>query len=212
MKNFQKANGGFTHITDDNLLILAETVLNAMETNDYFTEPEPELSEIEQRLSDYSEKLAIARRKGSPHDTAEKNASRIPLEEGLAELAFYVNKIAKGNLPILLSSGFEISRYRKNLMPPKRVHNLRVVDGFNSGQIRLSFERQRGVRLYEYRLSDKKDEAGDVIWNDTIGSTTSSRNNLIEGLSPGIYYYISVRAINSKGAGDWSEPISWLVR
>lgn len=212
MKNFQKANSGFTRLTDENLLILTETVLNALGTNDYFPEPEPELSEIETLLADYNAKLAAARRRGSPQDTAEKNESRVLLEDRLAELAFYVNKVAKGNLPVLLSSGFEISKYRKNLIPPAKTRNMRVSDGFNSGQIKLNFESQRGIRLYELRISSEKDEEGQIIWQKKIISLTSSRNNLIESLLPGQYYYFSVRAVNSRGIGDWSDPISWLVR
>lgn len=212
MKRFQKVNSGFTRISDENLLILAETVLTAIGENAYFPEPEPALEEVETALEDFTDKLAQARRRGSPLDTAEKNASREILERVLSELAFYVNKIAQGQLPILLSSGFEVSKFRRSIMPPERVRNLRAEDGHNSGQMHLSFDAQPGIRMYEYRYAVEKDDNGELIWNTKVTRTTSSRRNLVGNLDPGKTYHLSARAINSRGVGDWSESISWIAR
>lgn len=193
MKKYQKVNGGFTKLSDENLLILAETVMGAISSNPYFPNPEPSLDEVEPVLEDFREKLATARRRGSPYETAEKNAAREIMERKLSELAFYVNKTAQGNLPVLLSSGFEVSKFRRSVLPPEKIWNLRVTDGSNSGQMVLNFDPQIGTRLYEFRFTDEKDEHGELLWNKKTVRTSSSRNNLIQNLVPGRIYFLSAR-------------------
>jgi len=84
MRRFKKANGGFKNENDENLMALAQTVLTAMDGNVNFPDPTPEMAELEAHLEDFSEKLAISNRRGSPYDTAMKNESREELEKVLA--------------------------------------------------------------------------------------------------------------------------------
>lgn len=212
MKKFQKANRGFSKITDESLQILSSTVLQAMTDNEYFVDPSPTLEVLEEYSDAYIEKLSIARRRGSPYDTAVKNELRKELEKVLSELAFYVNKIADGNIAVLLSSGFELSKYRSSMLSPKKIEFVKLEDGRNEGQLVLNFERQRGARLYEYRVADEKDEIGEIQWTEKVYVTTTSQKNLIQPVVPGKTYYLSVRAINARGTGDWSEPRSWMAR
>lgn len=212
MKKYQKANLGFQRITDENLLTLADTVIRAMTDNESFIDPNPSLEDVESTKEDFTEKLANARRKGSPYDTAIKNEVREKLEKILSQLAFYVNTTADGNIAVLLSSGFHISRYRSTILSPRKIEIVRLTDGRNSGQMVLSFERMERTRLYEYRVSDKKDEEGEIVWGEQIYITTTSQNNIIQPVTPGKLYYVSIRSINSRGAGDWSEPRSWMAR
>uniref|UniRef100_UPI003F60434F fibronectin type III domain-containing protein n=1 Tax=Sphingobacterium sp. LRF_L2 TaxID=3369421 RepID=UPI003F60434F len=60
---------------------------------------------------------------------------------------------------------------------------------------------------YRYRLAD----TGDAGWSDRL-STTSSRGNIIAPLLVGQTYEVQVRALNTKGVGDWSQTASILVR
>ncbi len=123
-----------------------------------------------------------------------------------------MNTTADGNIAILLSSGFEVSKYRSAVLSPKIIEVVRLTDGRNSGQMVLSFERLERTRLYEYRVSDEKDEEGEIVWREQIFVTTTSQNNIIQPVTPGTIYYVSIRAINSRGTGDWSEPRSWMAR
>ena len=212
MKRTPKAKSGFKRLNDDRLIVLAETVFNAMTDNEHFPDPQLDLEEFENILNDFSEKLTASRKRGSPQDTAMKNESRKELEKALADLAFYVNKVADGRLSILLSSGFEISQQVTRLNPPELVRNLVLKDGFLKEQMLLSFDAQSGVRLYEYRITQERDEEGNLIWGSRVHITTSSKNNLIEPVEAGTIYYVSARAINTRGKGDWSEPVSWMAR
>jgi hypothetical protein len=211
MKRIPIALSGFKRFSDEHFSTLASTIYNAMESNPHFDTPAPELADVKTVIDAYDEKLAMARRKGSPYDTAVKNEVRLELEKILAELAFYVNKEAEGNLPILLSSGFQISGDPRTQHIPIRVEGVKLSDGRQSGQLVLRFEIQENIRLYEYCYAFERDEEREHIWSE-IFKTSSSNGNLIATAIPGMYYYVRVRAINTQGVGEWSEPVSMMAR
>src|SRR5699024_406040 len=212
MRTKQKVNLGFTRFSDERLVVIGQTIIAAMDDNANFSEPTPALDEFEEVLNEFAHKLAEARKRGSPYDTAAKNEARKVLEDNLTELAFYVNKVAKGNLATMLSSGFPVSKYRNSLLSPDIVRNLIVTDGRHKGEMVLSFDKLPSVLFYECRDTSEKDEQGEVDWGEELIITTTSRNNLIKPVIPGETYYLSVRATNSKGTGDWSDTISWMAR
>lgn len=212
MKTKQKVNLGFSQFSDENVLVLAETALAAMTGNASFDDPTPSLTDFEEVINAYTVKLTNARKRGSPHDTALKNEARKELEDNLAQLAFYVNKVAKGNLATMLSSGLPVSKYRSSTLSPEIVRRLIVTDGRHKGEMVLSFDKLQSILYYEYRYSSEKDEEGEVKWGDEVIVTTSSRNNLIKPVIPGQTYYLSVRAVNPRGTGDWSDTIEWMAR
>lgn len=211
MKTKQRVNTGFSRYSDEDIAVLAETIVAAMTGNENFVEPTPSLQVIEDLTESFSEKLIEARQRRSPIETAIKNKARVQLEKNLTVLATYVNKVANYDLAILLGSGFPLSRYKARVLPPEQVRNLKVKDGVKNRQMILEFDKIPRARMYEYRYSKEKDEAGEIIWLP-IQFTSSSRNNLIEDVTPGAKYYFSVRAINTRGVGDWSEPVSWYAR
>lgn len=124
MRRFLRAKSGFVRMPDEKLLVLAQTVFTSVKDNSFFINPTPSLIDLEEMVSDFEMKLARARYIRSPLDTAIKNEARRKLNNVLKDLAFYVNKKAKGSLIILLSSGFEISHYRKRTDPPEKVVGL----------------------------------------------------------------------------------------
>ena len=211
MKRNPKALSGFKKLNDERFSSLASTVYNAMQSNIHFTTPVPDLTDVKLAIDHFEDKLALSNRKGSPYDTALKNEVRGELELILAELVFYVNKVAEGNLPMLLSSGFTVSSYPRTYYVPPIVQNVRLRDGRQSGQVLLKFEMQENIRLYEYCYSSEKDADYEHIWSE-IYKTSSSTGNLISGANPGSFYFARVRAINTKGIGEWSEPVSMMAR
>lgn len=211
MNRKPKALSGFKNIKDDEFSTLAKTVLEAMMDNVFFDEPTPELKVLDDAIKDYVEKLAMARRKGNPFDTAIKNESKEKLVVIMTELAFYVNRVSDGNLPVLLSSGFQVSSHFKTIFEPAVVEGVKLMDGRQSGQIRLDFANQSNVRIYEYRYAPDKEGNDDFDWS-IVYKTTSSRGNVLSPLTPGHRYYVQVRAVNTKGVGEWSEPVSMMAR
>src|SRR5690606_23485887 len=101
MKRFALNN--FKSLTDDTLITATTTILITMPLSGKFTMPEPPLTDIETSRDTFVEKLSLTRRKGSPLDTAVKNAARTELEDLLRRLSQYVNNVANGDLITLLS-------------------------------------------------------------------------------------------------------------
>lgn len=209
MATKMKALIGFGQMKEDELLIAATTIVAAMTGNSNFPTPTPELTEVKILLDDFSSKLAISRKRGSPEDTARKDESIPPLVSVLQKLGYYVNSVADGHLSTLLSSGFPTNAVASARNVPSLVDNVRLSDGKQSGQMRLDFAKQAKVLLYEYCY--RKVESPELEWSDRL-TTTSSRLNIIAPLEVGQYYEVRVRAVNTKGAGDWSQIARLLVR
>lgn len=204
-----KALIGFGKMKDDELLTIATTIIGAMTGNAHFTTPMPALTDVQEALDDFSVKLAAARKRGSPEDTALKDESRVPLIGALQKLGYYVNGVAAGQLSVLLSSGFPTNSPAVGNLVPLRVDAVRLSDSRQTGQMRLDFAKQNKVLLYEYMY--RAQTVPESEWSERF-TTSSSRGNIIAPLEEGVRYEVRVRAVNSQGTGDWSQVAVWLVR
>ncbi|MFC6103518.1 fibronectin type III domain-containing protein [Olivibacter domesticus] len=182
-----------------------------MTGNANFPDPTPALEDVQAAIEDYQEKLAKASQKGSPLDISLKNERKLILANVLKKLAFYVNSIAEGNMPMLLSSGFSLFAQPISGLVPSIPTRLRMSDGPLSGQIRFDFDKVGSNAIYEYCYAFQKDANGELLWSDRM-STTSSVKNMLQAVQPSITYYLRVRAINSNGVGDWCDPVSLIAR
>ncbi len=203
----------YDRLRDADLGYLASTVLQAMGQNSaVFANPVPPLTDLEQVLADYNEKMDLANKKGSPEDAQAKNAARDVLVDTLRRLAFYVNTVAKGVLHQLLSSGFRLRDLPSALTVPGIPQRVRMVDGDVSGELALLFDAVHKASHYEYELGTM---AGDIIvWekSGTVRSGRKRRHNIISPLIRAMTYYVRVRACNAHGKGDWSTPVSQVAR
>ncbi|WP_282638716.1 fibronectin type III domain-containing protein [Sphingobacterium thalpophilum] len=209
MATKMKALIGFGKMKDDELVISCNTIIGAMTGNAKYPAPTPELTDIQILLDDFTAKLAVARKRGSPEDTALKDESRSPLIVAMQQLGYYVNSVDQGHLSTLLSSGFPTNSTSFGNQVPLKVDNVRLSDGRQSGQVRLDFAPQKIATIYEYRYRIRTDSPTE--WGDRF-TTTSSRGNIIAPLEVGKFYEVQVRAINTQGVGDWSNAASILVR
>ncbi|WP_081643165.1 fibronectin type III domain-containing protein [Sphingobacterium paucimobilis] len=203
-----RALNGFKSMKDDELVITVQTILRAMDSNTHFTTPSPALADVQTELDDFLTKLAAVRKRGAPEDTALKNESRIILVDTMAKLSYYVNLTANGILSVLLSSGFPTNPSPTTTQPPVKIQGVKLLDTNQSGQVRLQFQMQKKIRIYEYRYAKSTDPEN---WSDR-NSTTDSRITVIAPLEPGIRYLFQVRAVNQHGAGDWSDSATIIVR
>jgi hypothetical protein len=162
-------------------------------------------------VDDFTAKLSVCRRKGSPQDTAVKNDSRKLLCTALTRLAFHVTHKADGVLAVLLSSGFLISNHPKAGNIPEIVRGIFLRDGRQSGQLRLDFSKQKNVLLYEYRYGYEFDADNQLIWSENL-VTTSTQSNIIAPVVPLQRYMVQVRAVNAHGKSEWGDAIAHVVR
>lgn len=206
-----QARGGFKQIPDDELLVQAETVLAAMDSNVNFATPTPDLTTVGAAKDDFSAKLAIARKRSGPEETELKNQSRQALADLLKQLAFYVSTTANGNLAFILSSGFQATAYPRRGRVPERPVAVRLNDGRLPGQLVFTLPKVPGALFYEFRYGTRDEVTNEQLWGEPV-LTTSSRDNLIAELEEGVRYYVQVRAVNGYGRTEWSDPVSMRVR
>ncbi|NGM61981.1 fibronectin type III domain-containing protein [Sphingobacterium sp. SGG-5] len=211
MKRQVKIN--YEKYRDADLGYLASTVHQALSENaEFFTEPNPPLTELEAAIADYDEKMQFTNGKGSPYNSESKNASKRALVDVLRRLAFYVNTTCNGVVHQLLSSGFRLKDLRKDLTVPTTPTRVRLVDGELSGQLALLFDSVPKASEYEYQLGTII--SGEIVWGDIASFRNGRvrRNNIIRNLTPAVTYYARVRARNPEGLSDWSEPVSQIAR
>lgn len=200
---------GFSKLKDSELVMRANTIISSLTDNEGFTTPNPALEVIQSALDDFQNRLNIMPT-GNRADTVMKNQSRSVLLNLLKRLGHYVNEVADDFVE-LFSSGFPVSSFpnRINAEIPPIPKGLMLGDGVHSGKIRLDFNPVKEARLYLYRYGTSID--GTVEWEAPF-PTTTSRNNIIDTLSPGIEYLVQVKSVNSAGASDWSNSVSLIAR
>lgn len=87
----------------------------------------------------------------------------------------------------------------------------RLTDGDNSGTMKWTVDAVPDTWEYEYCLGTRESEGLPIVWAEPQ-RVTQSQSNPLEGLTPGVTYYLRVRARNGKGNSDWCEPFSRMAR
>lgn len=205
-----QARGGFTKTPDEELLVHANTILEAMDGNPYYPSPMPALADVSIARDEYAIKLSIARKGSGPEATSAKNDAKRRLGDLLKRLAFYVSITADGNLTALLSSGFRPTAYPQHGHVPDRPVGLRLIRGRQSGQLIFSLQKVHGTLYYEYRYGVKAADAIEPEWGEPL-VTTSTMGNIIAPATELLRYYVQARACNGHGKSAWSEPVSCIA-
>lgn len=156
---------GFHQMGDDELAIEAGAIKEAMTGNADFAQPSPPLSDVEADLDDYRLKLEIARRKGSPYDTTLKNQAKDKLAETMKQLGSYVNFVAKGDLALIQSAGFQPSSYGIQGVPSDP-EGLKVINGELMGELIVRFNAVKTASLYQYRYAAVPESGQEPEWSN----------------------------------------------
>lgn len=183
----------YKNLKEHELVTQAGKVLQFMTGNAQFPTPSPDLVVFEAAYTDYKTKLEKANNGGSRLDFREKEEAKTVLLDLLRELATHVNLTAKGVGSMLESSGFRMTNPDRNIGIPGIPQRGRLMDGDNSGTMKWAVE------------------DAPIEWGD-IQKATQSYGTLITGLTPGVTYYLRVRAHNHRGDSDWCDPFSRMAR
>ena len=200
----------FSWMRDDALANKAGIILLAMSANTLFPAPSPSLTHVEAALDDFRTKLETAGRKGSQLDTTLKDQSRGRLIPLLQKLGRYVREVSEGDRAVIQSSGFTCSSDRRPGDIPEIPLHVMLRNGQLSGELKLSFSKVEGARLYEYRYAKMPATGTEPVWSDRF-TTSNSRGTVISGLTRVTEYLVQVRALNNHGASDWSQPVAHVV-
>ena len=186
------------------LIGLTKTVLQAMTGNATFPTPEPPLATVAAALADLetAEIAAQARTRGA---ATVRNDKRAILVQALQELRAYVQRIANATpetaAAIIQSAGVSL---KKPTVPTPRVFGARA--GTVSGSVKLVASSAARRASYEWEYSAD----GGKTW--VVTPVTLQAKTSIAGLTPGASVTFRYRGVTKTGEGDWSQPISFIVR
>lgn len=200
---------GFSKIKECDLIIRVETILNVLTDNERFPSVSTHLARIQTALEIYKDYVTISST-GNRSNTVAKKEARISLQNLLKKLAYHINNSVTDVLD-LFHTGFPVSSYpfRPHPEVPHTPNGIKLRDGDHSGTIRMDFIPVKESRSYLYRHGTFVN--GKLEWSNVL-PTTSSRNNIIKNLSRGTEYHVQVKAINSAGDSDWSNPVTLIAR
>ncbi|MEI7731146.1 MAG: fibronectin type III domain-containing protein [Verrucomicrobiota bacterium] len=199
---------GFTNAPDHSLEETGGRVLAQLFDIPAYANPPVTKVALQAAVTDFTNAIA-AQPDGGKAATADKNNKRAILVTLLRKLAGHVQEHCGDDLALLLSSGFEAVSGHSPSTPLPKPADVRVENG-NSGQLKIRVKAIANARCYEVRYAVIA--AGGTLGPWQMGGLfTSSRDILLDGLTPGTNYSIQVRAVGgSTRKSDWSDPISHM--
>ncbi|ERJ57703.1 fibronectin type III domain-containing protein [Sphingobacterium paucimobilis] len=207
-----KVKTDYTGVKDSELAILAGKIAGFMEGNTNFsTDIKPSAAELLAAAEDYRIKHEIAINGGSSHEKELKKEAKSKLLNMLTHLAHMVNIEAQGNTVALSSTGLVFNKQPTAQQEPGITDRIILKDGRLTGQMRVDFDRIYNAYEYEIQVGEMDSSSERIIWGE-MHLTASSMNTIIAPLVPGTRYYVRVRGRNKIGTGDWSDPVSMMVR
>jgi hypothetical protein len=173
---------GFGDYPDAKLLGKANQIIKAMTGNPNFPDSTPFLTPV-QTATDEFKAAMIAAMDGGKTKNAIKKMKRKVLAAALKDLALYVQLNSKGDLAILLTSGYDARRKNTPVEAPGAPINFYVKNGESTGVMILSVKRHKNAWSYvfDYALVP---ESGDPYWT----SVPSGRTLILRNLTPGKQY------------------------
>lgn len=199
-----KVSTNFGRLSDTELDIFAQGVIDALTGNTTYPTPPVTLANLQAAVDDYTAKMAAAQT-GTQADTAAKNHSREVLEGLLRKVAAYVQMMCNEDPALLLSSGFQMQSTNRSSTPLEKPKGLSIKNGV-AGQLVARVDAVKNANMYEGRI---KPANGD--WLPSIFGGDSRRIAFL-GLTAGTTYTIEVRALGgSTGQSDWSDPSSHMA-
>jgi len=208
---------GFAQVLDSEVDEFTSGVIDALTGNPAFPNPPVPLKaapggsgqasvDLTSLQLAFENAISAALHGGTPL-TAAKNAAREALLDALHKEAMYVQSIARHDLAMMLSSGFEAASTNRAQRPlPKPV--IQGIVNETSGQMLLRGQSLLNARSYQAQLM----AAGSgTTWTDA-GDFTGARRMVLSPVTPGTTYSVRYRAVGgSTGHSDWSDPVSHMA-
>ena len=206
----------FNRIKDAELLLKANTIIATMTDNPNFPEPWPVQVPSLQVLRD-----AVAAFQTAVQDALTRDTTKILLRDKaweylihqLLDLVPFVEMIAKGDVNILMSSGFDLCKERTHTGSTRT--SLEAPAGFTvkrselEGELVAHVAKLQGAGSYELQIAEG-DPTNEENWHQYAIFTNGSKM-VITGLTPGHRVSVRVRGINAAGPGAWSDTVTLIV-
>jgi hypothetical protein len=157
-------------------------------------------------LNDSFTAACVAAASGGTQLTADKNQKRALLEDAMHTLAMYVQGIARYDLAMMLSSGFEACSTNHASVPLTKPSIVAIVNE-TSGQLLVRGQSVLNARSYQAQMSAD----GGKTWQE-MGDYTGARRIVLAPVTPGTVYTVRIRAVGGSTIhSDWSDPSSHIA-
>jgi hypothetical protein len=201
----QKAVIDYHKLSDANLKVKSQNVVNSLTDNPSFPLTTPTIAQFTEFQTAYASALEKTLT-GDRLLIELKNQARKILLEAMKQLATSVNLIANGDKALIISSGFDLT----SLAEPVHdidVSKLTISDG-NPGELKFNCAK------VEHAVSYVLEWTVEVPTNTTNwhSQTSSGREFILKNLESGTRIYARIRAIGPKGLESVSEVQSRIVQ
>lgn len=206
----------FNRLKDAELLLKANTIIAAMTDNPNFPEPWPVQVPSLQVLRDAVAAFQTAVQAALTRDTTKillRDKAWEYLIHQLLDLVPFVEMIAKGDVNILMSSGFDLCKERTHTGSTRT--SLEAPAGFTvkhseiDGELIAHVAKLQGAGSYELQIAEG-DPTNEENWHQYAIFTNGSKM-VVTGLTPGHRVSVRVRGINAAGPGAWSDTVTLIV-
>lgn len=195
----------FAKLNDAQLLAFAWAIYVNMNGNDSFPTPDPTMPNFLDQIESFQSALSAAADR-SRNAVALKNAQRPIIVTMLRNFALYVNATSKGNLVMLVSSGFPVIKDASPThVTQPAIESLK--QGMEPGSILVTLGDTGGGDSFIYQVTiDPVTETSE--WK-SFGS--KRKKYVLTNLEEGKKYWVRVTAIGSNNQEVVSEEVAVFV-
>jgi hypothetical protein len=191
-------------LTDRNveeLLTLADNVGTEMDGNLAFPTPPVTIADFKVAVADLRKAHNEAVRTRSVVDFADERAFTVVVEDMLRQLGTYVDLIARGSEPVILSAGMPASKTREKNPAPSRVSGFVAAFTGIPGTVLIKWRRPKYSRYFRVYMSTNP--SNPTSWQ--LVDTISTRKMMVQNLASGQKFYFKVVPVGTAGVGPDSE-------
>lgn len=196
------------HLTMLEMPLKARIIHRRMSGNPHFPDAGEMLAELDACRAAMEEANQRCVFHGGILPTAHRRACRAALDAALDSLFHYVRAASRGNVEVALSSGFTLRKPPLLVPVPGAPQGVHLRRDRESAALQLRWTPMHGARLYIVEVKE-----GDI--NDTSGwrllKMISEAKLHLEGLEPGVYYGLRVRASFAAGLSPYSNCVRGMA-
>lgn len=195
----------FVKLTVAEKIAYFKNVISKMTGNTAFPEPDVSLASATELVTDL-ENANSNSLSGSHAAIAQRNHAEAEADKAFRKLAMYVERIADGDMALILSSGFQLSKQPEPAQRPQFL----VEAGEKSGEVALTRKAQPKAQSYVWQYCIGSLPAnGNGAW--TFAGASTRGKFTIDNLESGSKCWFRVAAVTTEGMSPWTDPIMKVI-
>ena len=179
-------------------------VTESMTGNPNFPTPDVPLADITEATA-LLETSYVAGLSGDKQKKAVMHRAEAAWNQLMRDQAKYVDRIAKGDRAIILSSGFNVSKQPD----PRKLPEFSVVHGDKPGSVILHCKAIKGAYAYVWQSCKGTLAETEAGW--AYAKATGKATAVVEDLIPITKYWFRVAAVLAEGTAAYCEPIAIVI-